>query len=172
MLNKELVKDNTILKGMRRNGMLAWRPDPIKGCMVRADTQAWAKDLPEGSHRLKVSWIKPRYSWIEASGRPKEADWRNMKMAKKLQDMEEAAYCAEQEDMIRLCSFPQEPFEANPGADLGIFALQDVDYGGDIEDSSLVEQQAMLEAMELQVIPAKKEAADGDRGRDDVSGAK
>jgi hypothetical protein len=44
-------ESNLTLAGLRRNGMLAWRPDLKAGKLVRADEQAWAQKLPEKSHR-------------------------------------------------------------------------------------------------------------------------
>ena len=156
-LNEWLIEEDVILKGMRRNGMLSWRPNLEKGCMERSDLQAWAKDKPEGSHRLKSSWLAPRYSWMQASGRPIDPDWRHMHMAKKLSDMEEAEFCAEEEDMIQLNSFPDEKFKANEGPDLGTFELEDADWGDDMEDPQYLEQVALVEAIKLQITPAKQQ---------------
>ena len=75
--------------------MLSYRPDLAAGGLVKSETQAWCKDMKEGSHRLKGHWLDPRYKWLQISvefpsgGRPKPADWRCMKHAKRLQDMEE-----------------------------------------------------------------------------------
>jgi len=44
-------ESNLTVAGLRRNGMLAWRPDLKAGKLVRADEQAWAQKLPEKSHR-------------------------------------------------------------------------------------------------------------------------
>ena len=59
-LNQDILEGNTILKGMRRNGMLSYRPDLVAGCLVKSETQAWCKDMKEGSHRLKANWPGPR----------------------------------------------------------------------------------------------------------------
>ena len=61
-LNQDILERNTILKGMRRNGMLSYRPDLAAGGLVKSETQAWCKGMKEGSHRLKDHWLVPRYN--------------------------------------------------------------------------------------------------------------
>ena len=147
---------------MRRNGMLSYRPDLAAGGLVKSETQAWCKGMKEGSHRLKDHWLFPRYKWLEISvqfpsgGRPKPADWRSMKHARRLQDMEEFEYCAAEDERILLKSLPDEIFEANPGADLGWWTMEDADWGDTLKDDQYLEHMAMVEAMELQITPAKR----------------
>ena len=50
------IKDDLILEGMRRNGILAYRPDLREGKLVRSDTRLWCKDMPERSHRIPEAW--------------------------------------------------------------------------------------------------------------------
>lgn len=54
------LKDEIVLKGLRRNGMLAYRPSLTEGKLVRSDTQKWAEDKPEGNHRMPEKWLKKR----------------------------------------------------------------------------------------------------------------
>ena len=72
---------NLVLAGLRRNGMLAYRPTS-KG-LVKASEEAWAKDLPEISHRLKESWRIERYSWLDAEGVPCKPNCSALGAAKK-----------------------------------------------------------------------------------------
>ena len=66
---------SSVLAGCRRNGDLAWRPDYQQMRLVPSHSQSWAKDLPEGSHRQKDSWIVPRYDWLDEKGKPVPEDW-------------------------------------------------------------------------------------------------
>ena len=45
------ASENVVLAGLRRNGMLSWRPCLSRRCLVRSDSQPWAQKLPEGSQR-------------------------------------------------------------------------------------------------------------------------
>ena len=66
---EELNRVNeTILKGSRRNGLLAWRPRG--GKLQRADLEPWAARMPEGSHRLKPEWLDLRYEFLDVDGVP------------------------------------------------------------------------------------------------------
>ena len=86
---EELNRTNeTILKGARRNGLLAWRPR--EGVMQRADAEAWAARMPEESHRLEDEWRADRYQWLDASGVPTLPE---------LQDMDDAAWVAQQAEL-------------------------------------------------------------------------
>ena len=48
---------------------------------MRADSQSWCKNekgeikFPQGSHRMKESWLDARYDWLDETGRPKKEDW-------------------------------------------------------------------------------------------------
>jgi len=83
---------NLILAGARRNGMLSYRPDFTQNKLVRSDSQDWAKSLPEGSHRMKESWLDNRYSWNDADGKPVGADWTKIDHATDVADLAEADY--------------------------------------------------------------------------------
>ena len=61
------LKGKTILRGLRRNCMLSYRPSLWLSRLARSDSQAWAQgeDMAEGSHRaaqvvvsgqIQVAW--------------------------------------------------------------------------------------------------------------------
>ena len=67
--------------------MHSWRPLLSQGRMVSADEQACCRGcndktqseeikLPEGSHRIKPSRAKARYSWQHQHGRPNLLSWQ------------------------------------------------------------------------------------------------
>jgi hypothetical protein len=86
-----------LLQAMRRNFLLSWRPSLSRGTLVRSDSQAWAQQLPEGSHRIAEGWAKGRYSWVkELEGGKVEAlppKWSDQEAAAELADLEEISYC-------------------------------------------------------------------------------
>ena len=92
-LEAKMEKDQSVLKAARRNGMLSYRPDFEQMQLVRSDSQSWAADMPEGSHRFRSSWLDSRYAWLDTSGRPLSPDFERMEVAKSLADMEEVEYC-------------------------------------------------------------------------------
>ena len=69
-LIEKMHKQDTILSGLRRNGMLAWRPDLTLGKLVRSDEQFWAKDRPQGCHRVMRHWLRDRHQWLDEMGVP------------------------------------------------------------------------------------------------------
>ena len=70
MLKEKQHGQKTLLAAARRNGWLSYRPNLRTQQFERADSQEWAKNLPEGSHRLRSSWFSERYTWLE-DGKPK-----------------------------------------------------------------------------------------------------
>jgi hypothetical protein len=78
--HRDLVKrnedTNLILRGLRRNGQFAWRPDLLAGKLIKADEQPWAAGLKMGSHRYPQSWLASRFDWLDAKGVPIQPDWR------------------------------------------------------------------------------------------------
>ena len=88
------AKDNLVLAGLRRNGMLVWRPDIKNGKLYNCSQESWCKDLPVGSHRMKDSWLEEREMWITPEGRPQKADWSRCEKAETEFDLAEADYCA------------------------------------------------------------------------------
>ena len=95
---------DTILFGLRRNGMLAWWPDLVKGHLVRSDDQPWAKSRPRGSHRMMNHWLGDRHSWLDVDDVPVGPDYHVLTEVRKLADHEESEYCTPQEEH-RIVSF-------------------------------------------------------------------
>ena len=59
---------------------------------MRSDSQPWAKNLPEGSHRYPSRWLRTRYDWLHEDG-PEEPQWGKCgKHAAKLEDMVDVCY--------------------------------------------------------------------------------
>jgi hypothetical protein len=69
------LRNNAVLAGLRRNGMLSWRPCLSRRCLVRSDSQPWAQKLPEGSQRYPKEWLKERYEWRDERGEPQAPTW-------------------------------------------------------------------------------------------------
>ena len=101
--------------------MLAWSPCLATGQVVRADTQAWAKGMPEGSHRINARWLTNRYRWM-VSQRSSLPGWTYLKAARTIAGMEEQEFCAREAARIRLQSL-EDDFPANAGPDLGDWLL-------------------------------------------------
>ncbi len=90
------AKDSLVLAGLRRNGMLVWRPDIKNGRLYNCEAESWCKDLPVGSHRLKDSWLNGRMDWLTPEGRPQKADWSRSEHAETEYDLAEADYCSKE----------------------------------------------------------------------------
>ena len=82
---------NIVLKGLRANGMLCWKP--VDGKLQRAEVDENLNQHPVGQHRMKHSWLKDRYSWLDEKGRPKTPGWSRSDQAEELADLEEQDYC-------------------------------------------------------------------------------
>ena len=103
-------KQNLVVAGLRRNGLLSWRPDVEKKSFVRADSQPWCKDLAEGSHRYPKSWLADRYSWLSEDGVPCEADWKSCgKRVKTHKDMEDATAHGEEGAVVKMSCWADVP---------------------------------------------------------------
>ena len=99
------LKTNFVLAGLRRNGMLSWRPSLSQMKLVRSDGQAWAQQLPEGSHRYPSEWLKDRYSWLDEHGTPCEPRWNSCGVGVKApEDMEDHCYHGEEGAVVKLAS--------------------------------------------------------------------
>lgn len=103
-LTEKMHKQDTILSGLRRNGMLAWRPDLIKGRLVRSDDQFWTKERPQGCHRVMRHWLRDRHQWLDEMGVPVGPNYHLLEEVRQLADHEEAEYCASQEDQGSISS--------------------------------------------------------------------
>jgi hypothetical protein len=117
-LNSKLIQENTILKAARRNYMLSYRPDFQAKRLVRSDSQPWAQDLPEGSHRLKASWCEGRYSWLDSKAVPAVPDYSRCAQVKRLEDLYEHEFCCEEAARMTVGG---EEYEVQVGCDLGTF---------------------------------------------------
>ena len=83
------VQDQWVLRGLRRNYMLSYRPDLKAGRLVPVTgnpEQAWAQDMPEGSSRMKSSWYEHRLAWRDEDGEPKPPQWEVCAAARDLSD--------------------------------------------------------------------------------------
>ena len=93
----EMVKINaeneTVLRGIRRNCMACYRVDVQGKRLLDCDLDDRFKDMPQGSHRLKDSWIAKRKDWLDANGKPISADWNRSEQARKMEDLAEFDYC-------------------------------------------------------------------------------
>ena len=95
------LKDKVVLKGLRRNGMLSWRPDLVSGKLTDPSNEEWCKDMPVGSHRLKDSWLTDRMHWIDSVGRPLKPDWSRSEQAHEEADLAEADYCSKLKEHLQ-----------------------------------------------------------------------
>ena len=67
---QRLNKDKDIvLAACRSGGWLAYRPD-AKGQLRRADEEQWAQVHLETAGRVSAEQLKPRYDWLDSSGKP------------------------------------------------------------------------------------------------------
>ena len=99
------AKDNLVLAGLRRNGMLSWRPSVSQMKLVRSDSQQWAKDLPEVSHRYPAEWLKDRYSWLDEAGAPCEPRWKlSGAGVNGPEDMMDITFHGEEGEVVKLAS--------------------------------------------------------------------
>jgi hypothetical protein len=99
MLEKN-YEDEWVLRGLRRNYMLSYRPDLKAQRLVpvtQNSEQAWAEDMPEGSDRLKTSWSEGRLQWVDGSGKPQALDWKLCAAGRDISDLLEWSYCNQSE---------------------------------------------------------------------------
>ena len=94
-VEQQNLETQLLLKCLRQNGFLAYRPDFEKKCLVKVEDienprQTWADDKPIGSHRLKKAWVAKRWDNVE-HGIPKQPNWDGSGLGvKKIEDMEDA----------------------------------------------------------------------------------
>ena len=154
-------KDQWILKGLRRNGMLSWRPDMKAGRLVRSSSQPWCQDMPEGSHRIPEKWMKMRYTWVDENGVPEKADWTLSRLAHEEADMEEAEYHGPLGNMRRLTAVGPVLPEHHAELELAEDEVDEVELGLTPRVRLLQlhpkERKSQLELMELLTDQAPKE---------------
>ena len=85
------AKEDIVLKGLRATGMSCWKP--FEGKLVPAETDETLKKHLVGQHRMKHSWLKDRYRWLDEKGRPKPTDWQRSGNAEEMADLQEQDYC-------------------------------------------------------------------------------
>lgn len=143
-LNNE---NQTILKGLRRNGMLSYRPSLSKGKLVRSDTQPWCQDMPEGNHRMPEHWLKHRYDWLNEDGVPQPPVWSELGPGvKAIEDMTD--FVPESgEDKVHLASW-SEHHELSKG-------VQDVSVALEA-DGECCELSLSLEALQENIEKTRK----------------
>ena len=64
-----------MLKGLRRNGFLAYRPCFESKCLKPVKQEGFFEQMPQGSHRMPRSWIEQHYNFSDEQGGPLEAQW-------------------------------------------------------------------------------------------------
>ena len=72
---KQNQEEQTLLKGLRRNGFLAYRPCFESKCLKPVKQEGFFEQLPQGSHRMPRSWVEQRYNFFDEQGVPLEAQW-------------------------------------------------------------------------------------------------
>ena len=95
---EEMIQANEseqwVLKGLRRNGMLALRPE--KGGVMRFQDEkvdGWCKGMSLGSSKISNIWLKNRLGWISEEGKKVEApNFERIEGAKELSDLLEWSY--------------------------------------------------------------------------------
>jgi len=63
-------REQTLKKGLVRNGWLALRPKVAEHRFVRVADEPWAQDVSIGSHRLRNSWVQTRFEHLGEDGMP------------------------------------------------------------------------------------------------------
>ena len=76
-MKKRIQEKNLMLPALRRNGMLAYRPDFKNKRFVKVDDLPWGQAYPQGdTNRIPKEWFEERYSWLSSeTGEPIEPDW-------------------------------------------------------------------------------------------------
>ena len=94
--HQDMVRRNAaqdiVLAGLRKNGMLQYRPNTERLQFAYVDLDERFKDMPVGSHRLKDEWLFQRKDWLDNTGRPHKADWNKSEVAKTMEDLVEQDY--------------------------------------------------------------------------------
>jgi hypothetical protein len=88
-MSRRQDSDNWICAGLRRNGLLAYRADLSAGRLVPVTDEEAG---PMGSARLKSSWLKDRYHWVNSDLEPLEPDYSLMSGSKLVADLVEYDY--------------------------------------------------------------------------------
>ena len=137
------LQNQVVLRGLRRNGMLSWRPSLSRGCLLRSDEQQWAREMVEHSHRIPNGWWAERYQWLSSEGRPLPPDYSQHHGAgvKKLEDMQDVTAHGDEGSTVKLSSWAEMPDLAHgvEGVSLDL-EVQEEDL--DLADAVRLEKQA------------------------------
>ena len=74
-MHQENLDKQWVLAGLRRNYMLAYRPDFSKGHLMPVLEEGWAEGMPQGTTRMCEDWYEHRYDWLDEKKKPIPADW-------------------------------------------------------------------------------------------------
>jgi hypothetical protein len=88
--NEMQANGDWILPSMRRNGWFNWRPG-VAGFEL-CDNQEWAKNMPQGSARMRKEWLLNRSKWVNEKFEPLEPDWKLSQTATEIADLIEWDY--------------------------------------------------------------------------------
>ena len=81
---------------------------------MRSDSQTWAQELIEGSHRYPKEWLSERYEWRDDSGVPFDPEWNRCSAGVKIvEDMAEVSVSAEAGERCNLLIWAKTPSLAN-----------------------------------------------------------
>ena len=138
-------KTNFVLAGLRRNGMLSYRPKLSEKKLIKADTEEWARALPEGSHRYPKKWLEHRYSWRSEDGVPQKPSWRGCgKSVENHEDMKDHTMHGELGQIVKLSCWKDTALAAGEEE-----AFIEIDCDGedlDLKLQSSLHQEAKTEA--------------------------
>ena len=90
------ARDETVLRGIRRNGMCQYRVNVDEKRFEDCDLDDRFQDMPTGGHRLKDEWLANRKDWLDDKGRPIPADWNRSEQAREMEDLAEFDYCSKE----------------------------------------------------------------------------
>ena len=92
---EEMMKRNEerwwVLKGLRRNGWLAVRPN-LETSRMEWVEEEWAEGMPLGSSRIPHGWLKQRASWLREDGVIEVPRWEKAAGATEVADLAEWSY--------------------------------------------------------------------------------
>ena len=72
-VQRQNTETQNLLKCLRRNGFLAYRPNFEEKCLKKFEG-SMADDMPQGNHRMPSDWIEQRFNWFK-DGIPQPACW-------------------------------------------------------------------------------------------------
>ena len=103
------TQNDWIVAGLRRNGMLSYKPD-FKSREMKPLKDEPAADYAQGSARYPSEWLQDRYSWVtKESGKmvPVQPDWSLIPGFKEIADLVEYQYTSEDQALLNLEELPE-----------------------------------------------------------------